>query len=692
MSSSKKFILLGLSVILISRFVALPAQDNISWLNDYTGEMLIGTDNYRYSFTNEDGNDCKLKFEEYITNKKGSTKSSSWVFYLADIDPSAVSFKSSGKSLSISIKTKLSRKFISFFENGAFDEYTEEIKMTMNDVEMARSFIESMKENISSCTDTQTDWENREQAYEWLVQNIGEASFGSTTWQQKFGSGPKAYLVEINSKSVDSKGVEKSFLQIFDLNDINPLAIDLKISGKTLAIEIPVREKKKFIDIQSSGVKEYSDKMLVYVNDLETARNTVNALSYLVTNTMPERPDWANYTEALGFVKENLGEVNQGKKVFLNGLEFDNSPAGLVQFKVKETNSGVEGAEDIYVLYLADLMQEISMNVTSSGISLKLNTKDKQSFIKKMVGDKISSFSSSLDLNSDNIDKTRDIIRALEFAISKSELQVKEFKSLAGVKEWTNANVETIDLDEEKYEQKLDILHENEDQVILNQKLTGKDGKTTESSYMVYPDDIDAEQLKVNVSGKKLSVNIATGKNKYIRNFKDGAVQNFTNKTEVLFYDPLTARNFISALQFLKAGNSDEKGSDMSMEEAGEYLKNAIVNIELPGEKFQQKIEFPDNNNCKVIFTRTETDSKGSSTEYRYEFTMSDIHPENSALSVKSELLLIDLVTNGKEKLIKPFKNGTAENFSYEFPVYAEDVLVAKKILAAFGVLSKGCK
>ena len=48
-------------------------QDNISWLDDYTGEMQIGSETYQYNFSNVENNDCKLKFEELVTNKKGST-------------------------------------------------------------------------------------------------------------------------------------------------------------------------------------------------------------------------------------------------------------------------------------------------------------------------------------------------------------------------------------------------------------------------------------------------------------------------------------------------------------------------------------------------------------------------------------------------------------------------------------------
>ena len=50
------------------------------------------------------------------------------------------------------------------------------------------------------------------------------------------------------------------------------------------------------------------------------------------------------------------------------------------------------------------------------------------------------------------------------------------------------------------------------------------------------------------------------------------------------------------------------------------------------------------------------------------------------------------LVTKDKQKLIKPYENGEAGNFSYDFDLYVDDVLVAKKVFGAFTTLAEGCK
>ena len=92
-----------------------------------------------------------------------------------------------------------------------------------------------------------------------------------------------------------------------------------------------------------------------------------------------------------------------------------------------------------------------------------------------------------------------------------------------------------------------------------------------------------------------------------------------------------------------------------------------------------------------MSFTRVETNNKGASNEYTYEFNIADIHPGSSKFSVKGKIISINLVTIGNEKLIKPYKNGEAGDFIDDFIIYTDDILLAKKTLATFAALSAEC-
>ncbi len=286
----------------------------------------------------------------------------------------------------------------------------------------------------------------------------------------------------------------------------------------------------------------------------------------------------------------------------------------------------------------------------------------------------------------------RDILNALEYALSQSKEEIKEFNNLGETGSWISEHVGTIETDGDKYEQNISINKENENQLLIEKKLTGADQGSTETSFILYPVDISLDDLGIKVSGNKLSVNLVTDKGKYIKNSENGKLQNFTGTTQILFLDPLEAKNFMAAIRFLKTNSMDETRSGMSKDEAIDFLSGNIQNIDLPDEKYEQKLEFKAEGKCQVSFARKETDKKGASIEYTYEFNVSDIHPENSKFIIKGEILAINLITNGNEKLIKPYKNGEAGDFVDDFFIYVDDVLLAKKTLAAFASLSKACR
>jgi len=223
-------------------------------------------------------------------------------------------------------------------------------------------------------------------------------------------------------------------------------------------------------------------------------------------------------------------------------------------------------------------------------------------------------------------------------------------------------------------------------------KHTEADGETTETRYLLYPEDISQGKLNIKVSGKKLSVPLESEKTRYIRNYMNGELQDFTGSVEILLTDPLAAKNFIAAIKFLKDNSTVEERTDLSQEEAIDFLTGNIQNLDLPGARYEQKFEAKEVENCIMSFTRVETDDKGVSDEYTYEFNITDIHPDNSKLSTDDELVVINLVTVGNKKLIKPYENGEADDFIDDFDIYADDILIAKKTLAAFVALSRVCK
>jgi len=691
MSSTVKLFSIVFALLILNALQTLHAQDKLPGMDEYTVDMLIGSDTYQYVFTSVEGNDCKIKIEEQVTDKKGGIARHSWIFYLSDMDPAKLSFKAKGKSLVISMETNQSQKFISYFEEGEIDGYTHEIGISMNEVDMARTFLETLKQKIENCENTQTQWENMDEAFSWLENNVGKASEKDLQWDQKFKQGSRNYLVDFEANSVSGKGEQDLSKYAFDLSDIDPLKMNLRISGTSLMLEIPVKEGKKFISVETPAGKKFTNKLLIYSDDIESARQTFTSLKYLITHTTYERPQWDSYNASMEFVKDHLGEVQIGDRQISNSLNFDAAPSGLVEFTISTTES--DGSPELihYAFYLTDLMANLKLEVSKS-ITLKMDTKEKREFIRLTEDGKVTDYAASLRFNVADIDMARDIINAFEFALQNSQEKTEEFSDVGGISSWFSEYVGAIEIDGNTYQQILSIDMEMENQLILEKKLVKSDGTGNETKFILYPEDVSLDKLDIKVSGKKLFTSLVTGSNKYIKKLENSEIQDFTASVEILFSDPLVAKNFMAAIRFLKDNSVDEEKASISKEDAMAFLSANHQTIKSPAEHYEQKLETVEEGNCKMSFTRVELSDKKSSIEYLYEFAASDINPATSKLSVKGEIVSINLMTVGNEKLIKPYKNGEAGDFVDDFVIYADDVLLAKKTLAAFAALSEGCK
>ncbi len=667
------------------------AQEEIDWLADYTDEINAGSYSFRYNFTSVDNNACKLKIEELKTDKKGQTSSAEYVFYLSDINPSALSFKASGKVINVSMETRLSQKFITFFEEGEFEGYTNKISVSMGEVAKARSFIEELKSHIGTCKTADRSWTSGEEALTWLCENIEESVISGTTYKQKFSKGEKSYMAQLETETIDNKGGSEAATHIFDLSDIDPTGVSVNVSGKDLEIEIKVRNNNNYILVkENDGSVSFSKAIEIHSDDIEIARNIVNAFVFLSSDVRSERQVWKSYTQALTYVKDNLKEVSAGSATYKQSLGFGESTSDIVNFTSVKTDSKGVSTEEVSSFYLDNLDSKAGLNVSTSTAYLSLETINKSKYIKNMSEGSIQPYSSSLKIYVDDIDQARDIINALEHAIINSSSGVKEYTSADKAMEWLSAGPGEVTIDAESIEQKLRISPEMENKLELS-VVTTDEGSSLNERYEIYPEDISLEELKIKVSGKKMYVPLSTGKLKYVKVFKENELQNFTSETDVLFDDVQKARNFIAAIGFLC---ENSKGRDRLVKDKtaawdcfGKYLKK----LEFGEVQYEQSMEKLEGDECKLKFTRVEADSKGT-TEFVFEFMASDIAPAVSEIKVYANKLYLNLVTNDKQKLIKPYKNGEAGNFGYDFDLYVDDVLVAKKVLGAFTTLSEACK
>lgn len=680
-----------LGILVVTGSLNMHAQDDISWLQAYTDEMVIGKETFRYTYQTVEGNDCKVEFKEYVTGRKGETELRSWIFYLSDLDPEALNFNARGKSILVTLETENEQKFISLYEGDTFDGYTEELMLTMNEVDQARQFIEAVKEHIHSCRESAVTWNNRKDALDWLTTHIGEATDDDVQWEQQFSVGDQPYLVTLSSRSVDDKGTEETFDYLFDLSDIDPPSIKLVVSGRSLHVEIQAKERKRYIQLKADDGIEYTQELNIYADDIEQARQIVHALNYAVSHTEVTRPVWEDYNAALEYIQANHREVSVGADLYEHSLEYDLFASDILNVGIKKTESDGVTEETVYSFYPADMTETLQLEVDRDEITVEMETKEDQDFIRRSSGGNVTGYVSQFEFNAPGIDEARNLIGAWEYIIENSVEELESFESVEEVNAWMEYNFPVLSRDGVTFEQAVSVNGDLNNQITITRTETEEDGETTTQLYVLYPEDIDQESLKIQVRFGKLTVAIETGREDYIKHHENGAVENFTDKAELYFFDPLVAKNFMEAVRFLITDLSGREDPEMSREEAFEFLSEQVPVIELPEVSHEQTLEVLEPENCKIKFTRLETEKDKPGEEYVFEFMASDLSGSDSELTVRGNLLEINLETAGNRDLVKPFENGEVQDFSDGFVIYADDVLQAKKILNAFIALSELC-
>jgi hypothetical protein len=679
------------TIALLTSQLNLTAQDNIPWLSNYTSDIPMGSDTYNYDFKTVGNNACKISIEENKRDKKGGFTSSNYQFFLSDLNPSSLKFKTSGSNAIVSMEIKQSQKFIRIAKNGILDGYANKIDIYLSEVDQARSFIEAMKSNIEKCNSIERAWTSRQEAIEWLAQNIGKSEANGTSFSQKFASREKSYLVGLDVISTDAKGIVQSLSYDFNLSDINTAKMNMVVTGKSFKIELPVRENNYYIRMRK-GADEivYLKEIELYSDDMELARNIFNGMIYLVNETpIPERKKWDSYSAALGFVSANIGEVKSSTSTIVQSLNFDASPSGSVQLLTSKKDAKGNRTQENISFYLTDIQPSVSIEASSKSIALNVVTKEKNKYIKESNEQGVTGYSGALSVFVSDLEMARELARALESAIEKSEKGLLEFSTLEKAIDWMKLNVSEVRFDKEIIAQTVNVSTQNENNLGLKVITTGEKGTSSEEYAEIYPEDIKPEELKIKVSGKKLSVILSTGKNKYVKSFKDNILQNYSSDITILFDDVLKAKNFLNAITMLRNKSlvADRTLNDKAS--AMTYLMENIKKIEVVGVSINQRMEEREGEKCKGKYTRIETNNKGVSVETIFDLTMYDIDPKKTTIDVSSKSFQVKVVTKGK--LIKPFKNGEVVNFIDAITIEVDDVLVAKKMLAAFLSLANFC-
>lgn len=525
------------------------------------------------------------------------------------------------------------------------------------------------------------------------IQNeIKEVEGKSDTYTQEFTwdeTNPckVKFALSITSK----KGKTEELVYEFSLRDIDKNTIKVKNSKDFMMVPIFMDDRQKMIKVFKDGKQEkYTDKLEIAALDVDNARSletlfeeAVPIADKIVMTNLPE-----SFEERIDWLQQNIIPLEIGENTYGQSLEQDpDLPLVLHYVLAKE---GKKATEDSWHFNLSDLKERaVQMKIKGKEVRVEIETNRKLKFIQLDKEGKESSYTNKLAFFAEEPEQGKMIRTVLRAIIKESqELEKNRFPAFsdkASSLKMLSEKITNLEFKNKTYTQRIAAQCITD----LTQDVSDDKGNTTEKRYLFNLADLNENQLDVKVGAKGIFLNIETGKTKLIQSFKDGVLQNYTNKISIPAKDVEQVKwllhAFPASIEYCQESKTEDR-----LAAKGDHLvwiQEKIASVK----NVQQELSKVDEATCKWQFATTK-EGKKESTEEIYEFNLYDLNPKTIDFKIAGKTLEVEIATLHSEKNIKYYKNGVPGDYKNKLHIEMEEVEKARQTMNALKVQIENCK
>ena len=479
------------------------------------------------------------------------------------------------------------------------------------------------------------------------------------------------------------------------MSDIDKNTIVRKTSGKKLYINLSVNNGQKFI----KHFKE--DQLDSYANAFEIILSSADAaqeLSDLFKNTIPlvksAEKEWNTNADALSWLKSNISKINSGAATFEQSFSYGERKDYLAIFTVKKTDQKSVSTEQKYEFSILDInVKNLTVKVSGTQLSVLVETKGSDPYIKYTKNNELQGFAKDFEIITEDIDQARNIIAAFTAAIEKSKLMIHDFGSLQKAVDFITKNTTDLTLDKKALSQKINFIPGNGTKSIFIYTEPDSKGKPIEERYEFYLNDIDANSINFKVSGKKITI-LSTSKNKtkFIKYYKDNAVQDFQNEIGILTTDIETSREMVEAFKAAIKSSDTQPATWKNIGEALTFLSNAVKGETIGPDMYKLNFSSISTDPLNIKYVQSKTDAKGITVEQSTEFYPYMLDPATVKIGSSGKYLVVEVSVSSKKSFVKVFKEGKQQAFDDIIEIMAFDARQAQEIAGAIKYLAGNSK
>ncbi|MDW3211317.1 MAG: hypothetical protein R8N23_15685 [Reichenbachiella sp.] len=496
-----------------------------------------------------------IKYSYTKTSTKGTANSYAYELNIADIDPYTVRESTERDLIVVNIKIKNSQDLIKTFQDQEVKSYTEELQIVASDINNARKIREIIEKAIPIAEKimlNKLSLNNYNEMLDWLANNVKDATYSDETYAQSLQPDPQ-YAGKVNLSIVETGRSSKQADYSFNLADININTVRFDISGSEFGLEFETKRKHKLIKYAEDGEsKPFIDDIVIKTNNVEEARDLQTVLTLIIPEAEKQVeasfPKFNNKEEALAAVSSGTKVLTYGDNTFEQTFNAD----CLAEYVITEISESKSEKKQHNFNWIDINDKVIDYDISGSKMYIELITNKKQKLMKVIENGEVDPYDESFKLYCEDAENARQ----LQYAIKKSiELCRKSYRpavpstSLKAKIDWLTGAVKEVREGDDTYSQSLSLVEEGDLKKFKFTKIEIDEKGSSEHIYEVNFADLNERNIDFDISGRSISVVVETNfKEKIIKFYKDGEIQNYEDEFTIHANNVEESRNLIRGL------------------------------------------------------------------------------------------------------------------------------------------------
>ncbi|MCB0649956.1 MAG: hypothetical protein KDC85_01625 [Saprospiraceae bacterium] len=398
--------------------VCAPAtfEERLTWLQDNISTFTVNETTFDQHFKTEGKGSSMIEYSLVERGKK--TMEEHWKINLTDLDERKVSLEIKDTEVFVEVETKGNLKYIYYEKDGAQGNYTNSVKFMVNDFEKAKCMMSVLEEAIKASAPIDKakypEITSLDQALGLLTDHLKDIHSGEDKTSQTLQASCNTEFTVIEQKSKGDPSEEKSK---FNLIDIEPKSIEIKVKGKEISVAFDTGKDKLVQPFKNGELQNYTNDVTFLATNTENAK----MLAYILPEAVKLCGDQKGF-EPAEKAKDNLEWIT-GKlsdKVESNleqSIKMIEETDCKWQFTTIEQGKK-EDTREVYEFNLIDLDEEaVRFKISGKTLSVEIPSKRGAKNIKYYKNGEPGDYQNSFLIRMQNVEDARNLIRIFQTSI-----------------------------------------------------------------------------------------------------------------------------------------------------------------------------------------------------------------------------------------------------------------------------------